>query len=62
MTKNRTIAYEQHYVQVGFYQNFIKNKEQEIKDLNKKNDLLEQENEVLKAKLEVEHSNNLMRL
>jgi len=45
MTKNRTIPYEQHYVQVGFYQN-----------------LLEQENEVLKAKLEVEHSNNLMRL
>lgn len=62
MTKNRTIPYEQHYVQVEFYQNFIKNKEQEIKDLNKKNDLLEQENEVLKAKLEVEHSNNLMRL
>ena len=62
MTKNRTIPYEQHYVQVGFYQNFIKNKEQEIKNLNKKNDLLEQENEVLKAKLEVEHSNNLMRL
>lgn len=62
MTKNRTIPYEQHYVQVGFYQNFIKNKEQEIKKLKKNNDLLEQENEVLKAKLEVEHTNNLMRL
>jgi hypothetical protein len=62
MTKNRTIPYEQHYVQVGFYQNFIKKKEQEIKKLKKNNDLLEQENEVLKAKLEVEHSNNLMRL
>ena len=62
MTKDRTIPYEQHYVQVGFYQNFIKNKEQEIKDLNKENDLLKQENEVLKAKLEVQHSNNLMRL
>ena len=62
MTKNRTIPYEQHYVQVGFYQNFIKNKEQEIKKLKKKNDLLEQENECLKAKLEVQRNNNLMRL
>ena len=40
MAIDRTITYEQHYVQVGFYQNFIKNKEQEIKDLNKENDLL----------------------
>tara|TARA_R110002020_G_scaffold6214_3_gene26005 strand:- start:7050 stop:7232 length:183 start_codon:yes stop_codon:yes gene_type:complete len=59
---DRTVSFQEHYVQVGFYQNIIKNKQKEIKDLNKKNDLLEQENEVLKAKLEVEHSNNLMRL
>ena len=61
MTKERTITYHEHYVQVGFYQTFIKNKDKEIKDLNKKNDLLEQENEVLKAKLEVQ-SQNLMTL
>jgi len=62
MANNRTIPYEQHYVQVGFYQNFIKNKEQEIKDLNKENDFLKQENECLKAKLEVQRNNNLMKL
>ena len=62
MAIDRTITYEQHYVQVGFYQNFIKNKEQEIKDLNKENDLLKQENECLKAKLEVQRNNNLMKL
>ena len=62
MTKDRTIPYEQHYVQVGFYQNFIKNKEQEIKDLNKENHFLKQENECLKAKLEVQRNNNLMKL
>lgn len=61
MAIDRTVSYEQHYVQVGFYQNFIKNKEQEIKDLIKENDLLKQENEVLKAKLEVQ-SKNLMTL
>jgi hypothetical protein len=55
MAIDRTISYEQHYVQVGFYQNFIKNKEQEIKDLK-------QENECLKAKLEVQRNNNLMKL
>lgn len=62
MAIDRTVSYEQHYVQVGFYQNFIKNKEQEIKDLNKENDLLKQENECLKAKLEVQRNNNLMKL
>ena len=59
MAIDRTVSYEQHYVQVGFYQNFIKNKEQEIKDLNKENDLLKQENECLKAKLEVQRNNTL---
>ena len=59
MAIDRTISYEQHYVQVGFYQNFIKNKEQEIKDLNKENDFLKQENECLKAKLEVSQKNRI---
>ena len=58
---DKTVSYEQHYVQVGFYQTFIKNKEQEIKNLNKEIDFLKQENECLKAKLEVQ-SNNLMTL
>lgn len=62
MANNRTIPHEQHYVQVGFYQNFIKNKEKEIKDLNKENHFLKQENECLKAKLEVQRNNNLMKL
>ena len=62
MAIDRTVSYEQHYVQVGFYQNFIKNKEQEIKDLTKENDFLKQENECLKAKLEVQRNNNLMKL
>ena len=59
MAIDRTISYEQHYVQVGFYQNFIKNKEQEINDLNKENDFLKQENECLKAKLEVSQQNRI---
>ena len=61
MTKERTISYHEHYVQVGFYQNFIKNKEKEIKDLKKQLDLSNQTNEVLNAKLEVQ-SQNLMTL
>lgn len=61
MTKERTISYHEHYVQVGFYQNFIKNKEEEIKDLKKQLDLSNQTNEVLNAKLEVQ-SQNLMTL
>ena len=68
MTKERTITYHEHYVQVGFYQTFIKNKEKEINDLKKQLDFSNQENkvfksknEVLKAKLEVQ-SQNLMTL
>lgn len=61
MTKERTISYHEHYVQVGFYQNFIKNKEKEINDLKKELDLSNQTNEVLNAKLEVQ-SQNLMTL
>jgi hypothetical protein len=59
---DRTVSFKEHYVQVGFYQNIIKDLKKENLDLKKTNDFLQQENEVLKAKLEVEHSNNLMRL
>ena len=44
MTKNRTISYEEHFVQVGFYQSILKEKESEIKKLKDQlklsNDLL----------------------
>ena len=53
MTTERTISYHEHYVQVGFYQNFIKDKEKEIKDLKKQLNFSNQENEMLNAKLEV---------
>tara|TARA_R100001463_G_scaffold16721_1_gene43202 strand:- start:5501 stop:5683 length:183 start_codon:yes stop_codon:yes gene_type:complete len=59
---DRTVSSKEHYVQVGFYQNIIKELKKENLDLKKTNNFLQQENEVLKAKLEVEHSNNLMRL
>ncbi len=59
MTKERTISYHEHYVQVGFYQSFIKNKEKEIKDLKKQLDLSNQTNEVLNAKLEVSQKNRI---
>lgn len=59
---DRTVSSKEHYVQVGFYQNIIKELKKENLDLKKTNDFLQQENEVLKAKLEVEHSNNLIRL
>jgi len=51
MTKERTISYHEHYVQVGFYQNFIKGKEEEIQKLEKQLDFSIQENKVLKSKL-----------
>ncbi len=59
MTKERTISYHEHYVQVGFYQSFIKNKEKEIKNLKKQLDLSNQTNEVLNAKLEVSQKNRI---
>ncbi len=59
MTKERTITYHEHYVQVGFYQNFIKDKEKEIKDLKKQLDFSNQENEMLNAKLEVSQKNRI---
>ena len=47
----RTISYQEHYVQVGFYQNFIKAKEEENQKLEKKLEFSNQENKVLKSKL-----------
>jgi len=69
MSKNRTISYEEHYVQVTFFQSFIKNKQKEIDDLKKQLNFAEQskkniehkllgEIECLKAKYEVELNNN----
>tara|TARA_R110000803_G_scaffold57599_4_gene115559 strand:+ start:174 stop:374 length:201 start_codon:yes stop_codon:yes gene_type:complete len=62
----RTISYQEHYVQVGFYQNFIKAKEEEIQQIKKQlrlsNDLLIKANgfiEVAKAKLEVSQQNRI---
>lgn len=59
MTTERTISYHEHYVQVGFYQNFIKDKEKEIKDLKKQLNFSNQENEMLNAKLEVSQKNKI---
>ena len=59
MATERTISYHEHYVQVGFYQNFIKDKEKEIKDLKKQLNFSNQENEMLNAKLEVSQKNKI---
>ena len=48
----RTISYQEHYVQVGFYQNFIKGKEKEIQKLKKQLEFSNQENKVLKSNLQ----------
>ena len=48
----RTISYQEHYVQVGFYQNFIKAKEEEIQKLKKHLEFSNQENKVLKSNLQ----------
>tara|TARA_B110000908_G_C10177030_1_gene413712 strand:- start:581 stop:760 length:180 start_codon:yes stop_codon:yes gene_type:complete len=55
----RTISYQEHYVQVGFYQNFIKAKEEEIQKLKKHLDFTLQAKDVLEAKLEVSQQNEL---
>ena len=60
MTKERTISYHEHYVQVGFYQNFIKNKEEEIQKLQKQLDFTLQAKDVLEAKLEVSQQNRII--
>ena len=56
----RTISYQEHYVQVGFYQNFIKQKEEEIQKLKKHLDFTLQAKDVLEAKLEVSQQNELI--
>jgi hypothetical protein len=63
----RTITYEEHYVQVGFYQSIIKQKEKEVNDLRDQlklsNDLLKKSKgiiETVKAKLEVTQQNRIV--
>ena len=58
MPKDRTISYQEHYVQVGFYQNFIKDKEKEIQYLKKQLQFTLEAKDVLEAKLEVEQMNS----
>ena len=55
----RTISYQEHYVQVGFYQNFIKQKEEEIQKLKKHLEFTLQAKDVLEAKLEVSQQNKI---
>ena len=62
----RTISYEEHYVQVGFYQSIIKQKEKEVNKLKDQlklsNDLLIKSKgiiETVKAKLEVSQQNRI---
>ena len=55
----RTVSQEEHYVQVGFYQNFIKAKEEEIQKLKKHLEFTLQAKDVLEAKLEVSQQNEL---
>lgn len=63
---DRTISYEEHFIQVGFYQSIIKEKEKEVyklKDqLKLSNDLLIKSKgiiETVKAKLEVSQQNRI---
>tara|TARA_R100001460_G_scaffold90485_3_gene132143 strand:- start:8293 stop:8472 length:180 start_codon:yes stop_codon:yes gene_type:complete len=56
---NRTISYEEHFVQVQFYQQFIKDKENEVQELRKKLKLEKETNQVLQAKLEVSQQNRI---
>ncbi len=56
---NRTISYEEHFVQVQFYQQFIKDKEKEVQDLRNKLKNEQSLNECLKAKLEVSQKNRI---
>ena len=59
MKTEKTISYHEHYVQVGFYQNFIKNKEEEIQKLKKHLEFTLQAKDVLEAKLEVSQQNRI---
>tara|TARA_R110000787_G_scaffold75031_1_gene166421 strand:+ start:1232 stop:1411 length:180 start_codon:yes stop_codon:yes gene_type:complete len=53
MTEQKTITKEEHFVLVDYYQNFIKNKEEEIKNLKKQLQFTLESKDVLEAKLEV---------
>tara|TARA_R110000824_G_scaffold283603_1_gene471983 strand:+ start:452 stop:631 length:180 start_codon:yes stop_codon:yes gene_type:complete len=53
MTEQKTITKEEHFVLVDYYQNFIKNKEEEIQNLKKQLQFTLESKDVLEAKLEV---------
>lgn len=62
----RTISYQEHFVQVQFYQKFIKDKEEEVQKLREQlklsNDLLKKSKsniELLEAKLQVSQQNRI---
>jgi|TARA_R110000782_G_scaffold237521_1_gene324008 hypothetical protein len=55
----RTVSQEEHYVQVGFYQNFIKAKEEEIQKLKKQLQFTLEAKDVIEAKLEVSQQNGI---
>jgi len=52
MTEQKTITKEEHFVLVDYYQNFIKNKEEEIQNLKKQLQFILESKDVLEAKLE----------
>jgi|TARA_R110000796_G_scaffold219733_1_gene335779 hypothetical protein len=63
---NRTISFEEHHIQVCFYQSIIKEKENEVNNLKDQlkltNDLLIKTKgiiETVKAKLEVSQQNRI---
>ena len=63
---NRTISFEEHHIQVCFYQSIIKEKENEVNNLKDQlklsNDLLIKSKgiiETVKAKLEVSQQNRI---
>lgn len=58
MKQNRTISYEEHYVQVNHYQNIIKNLQNDIYNLKMKDTVNQDFIKNLEAKLEVEQSNS----
>ena len=55
----QTVSQEEHYVQVGFYQKFIKAKEEEIQKLKKQLQFTLEAKDVIQAKLEVSQQNGI---
>lgn len=51
MPENRTISYQEHYVQVTFFQSFIKDKQLEIENLKKELNFAEQSKTNVEKKL-----------